>query len=120
MCAICKSSSPIWADKLWVLDITSDLGIPTYIAITHWLQDGRENVEFGSGAHFDARIALLRALTELNQFLSLGLMGGGSGDKSSLDGMTPLRMQDYPYLMPSGNVLVQPDLGVKFRRISHA
>ena len=37
---------------------------------------GRNFVEFGSGAHFDARIAVLRALTELNQFLSIGLMGG--------------------------------------------
>lgn len=100
--------------KLWVLDITSDLGIPTYVAITHWMKDGRENVEFGSGAHFDARIALLRALTELNQFLSLGLMGGGTGDKSSLDGVTPLRMQDYPYLTPSGDRPAQPDLDVKF------
>ena len=100
--------------KLWVLDITSDLGVPTYIAITHWLKDGRENIEFGSGAHFDARIALLRALTELNQFLSLGLMNGGTGDKSSLDGVTPLRIQDYPYLTPSGSELVQPDFDVKF------
>ena len=65
--------------RLWVLDVTSDLGIPTFVAVTHWIRDGRENIEFGSGAHFDARIALLRALTELNQFLSLGLMGGGQG-----------------------------------------
>ncbi len=72
--------------RLWVLDVTSDLGIPTFVAVTHWMQDGRENIEFGSGAHFDARIALLRALTELNQFLSLGFMGGGTGEKSSLDG----------------------------------
>ncbi len=100
--------------KLWVLDITSDLGVPTYIAITHWLKDGRENIEFGSGAHFDARIALLRALTELNQFLSLGLMNGGTGDKSSLDGVTPLRIQDHTYLTPSGSEPVQPDLDVKF------
>ena len=56
--------------KLWVLDITSDLGVPTYVAIMHWMQNGQENIEFGSGAHFDRRIALLRALTELNQFLS--------------------------------------------------
>jgi oxazoline/thiazoline synthase len=100
--------------RLWVLDVTSDLGIPTFVAITHWLQNGRENIEFGSGAHFDTRIALLRALTELNQFLSLGLMGGGTGEKSSLDGITPLRLQDHPYLMPSGNPLVQPDFGSKF------
>ena len=86
-----------------MLDITSDLGIPTFIAITHWMQDGRENIEFGSGAHFDARIAVLRAVTELNQFLSLGLMGGGTGEKSSLDGINPLRLEEYPYLIPSGD-----------------
>ncbi len=78
--------------KLWVLDVTSDLGIPTFVAILHWMQNSQENIEFGSGAHFDARIALLRALTESNQFLSIGLMGGGSGEKSSLDGVTPVAL----------------------------
>ena len=100
--------------RLWVLDVTSDLGIPTFVAVTHWMQNGRENIEFGSGAHFDARIALLRALTELNQFLSLGLMGGGTGEKSSLDGAVPLRLEDHPYLTPSGNPMVQPEFGAKF------
>jgi oxazoline/thiazoline synthase len=88
--------------KLWVLDVTSDLGIPTFVAILHWMQNGQENIEFGSGAHFDRRIALLRTLTELNQFLSIGLMGGGTGEKSSLDGTTPLHLQDHPFLIPSG------------------
>ena len=100
--------------RLWALDVTSDLGIPTFVAVTHWMQNGRENIEFGSGAHFDARIALLRALTELNQFLSLGLMGGGTGEKSSLDGATPLRLKDHPYLTPNGNPPVEPEYGSKF------
>jgi len=100
--------------RLWVLDVTGDLGIPTFVAITHWLKDGQENIEFGSGAHFDTRIALLRALTELNQFLSIGLMGGGKGDKSSLDGITPLRLQNYPYLTPGGKPAVQKDVERKF------
>ncbi|HTZ66150.1 MAG TPA: TOMM precursor leader peptide-binding protein [Roseiarcus sp.] len=100
--------------RLWVLDVTSDLGIPAFVAVTHWMQNGRENIEFGSGAHFDARIALLRALTELNQFLSLGLMGGGTGEKSSLDGAVPLRLEDHPYLAPSGNSMAQPEFGAKF------
>jgi bacteriocin biosynthesis cyclodehydratase domain-containing protein len=90
--------------RLWVLDITSDLGVPTYVAIVHWMQNGQENIEFGSGAHFDKRISLLRALTELNQFLSIGLMGGGSGEKSSLDGVTPLRLQDHAFLTPNGDL----------------
>jgi ribosomal protein S12 methylthiotransferase accessory factor len=96
--------------KLWVLDITSDLGIPTYVAIVHWMQNGQENIEFGSGAHFDRRIAMLRSLTELNQFLSVGLMDGGTGEKPSLDGITPLRLEDYPFLIPNGTRPVAPDL----------
>lgn len=94
--------------RLWVLDITSDLGVPTYVAILHWMQNGQENIEFGSGAHFDRRIAMLRSLTELNQFLSVGLMGGGTGEKPSLDGVTPLRLRDHPFLTPSSNPKVKP------------
>ncbi len=100
--------------RLWVLDVTTDLGVPTFVAITHWMQNGRENIEFGSGAHFDPRIAVLRALTELNQFLSLGLIGGGTGEKSSLDGVTPLQLENYPYLSPNGHAAPAPDLGSKF------
>jgi oxazoline/thiazoline synthase len=100
--------------RLWVLNVTSDLGIPTFVAITHWIKDGKENIEFGSGAHFDTRIALLRALTELNQFLSIGLMNGGAGDKSSLDGTTPLRLANYPYLIPSDTSAVHAGRDPKF------
>jgi len=103
--------------KLWVLDVTNDLGIPSFVAIAHWMQDSRENIEFGSGAHFDSRIALLRALTELTQFLSIGVMGGGTGEKSTLDGLTPLHLQNYPFLTPSGKVTVQPGSDAKFGRL---
>ena len=98
--------------KLWVLDVTSDLGVPTYVAILHWMQNGQENIEFGSGAHFDKRIALLRALTELNQFLSIGLMGGGTGEKASLDGINPLRLSEHPFLIPGGKP-IEPGAGAK-------
>jgi oxazoline/thiazoline synthase len=103
--------------QLWVLDITSDLGIPCFVAVLHWMQNSQENIEFGSGAHFDSRIALLRALTELNQFLSIGLMGGATGEKSSLDGSTPLRLGDHPFLTPNENPAVQPYSSLKFGRL---
>jgi thiazole/oxazole-forming peptide maturase SagD family component len=99
--------------KLWVLDVTSDLGVPTYVAILHWMQNGQENIEFGSGAHFDQRIAMLRALTELNQFLSIGLMGGGTGEKPSLDGTNPLHLSEHPFLTPSADPITQPGSGLK-------
>ena len=94
--------------RLWVLDVTSDLGIPTFVAVAHWTENSREQIEFGSGAHFDTRIAVLRAMTELNQFLSIGLMGGRSHDGDAL------RLSDHPYLTPSGNPLIRPDLSSKF------
>ena len=40
--------------RLWVLDITSDLGIPSFVAMSHWTEGSQEQIEFGSGAHFDA------------------------------------------------------------------
>jgi oxazoline/thiazoline synthase len=100
--------------KLWVLDITSDLGVPTYVAILHWMQNGHENIEFGSGAHFDSRIALLRALTELNQFMAIGLMNGGSGEKPSLDHIAPLELTNYPFLLANGRPAAPIISGSKF------
>jgi oxazoline/thiazoline synthase len=105
--------------RLWMLDVTSDLGIPSFVTITHWMENSREFVEFGSGSHFDARIAALRAMTELNQFLSIGLMGGRDPNPSSQesnDGVAtpPFRLQDHPYLTPSGATVVRPDFGSKF------
>ncbi|MCW2078200.1 UNVERIFIED_ORG: ribosomal protein S12 methylthiotransferase accessory factor [Bradyrhizobium japonicum] len=99
--------------KLWVLDVTTDLGIPTYVAIMHWMQNGHENIEFGSGAHFDRHIALLRSLTELTQFMSVGMMGGASGEKPTLDGVTPLRLENYPFLTPSDRPVVPPAPSLK-------
>ena len=49
-------------------------------------------VEFGSGSHFDARIALLRSLTELNQFLSIGLVGLRDAAGGGNDGHGPWRL----------------------------
>jgi oxazoline/thiazoline synthase len=102
--------------KVWVLDVTSDLGVPTYVAIMHWMKNGQEHIEFGSGAHFDPRIALLRTLTELSQFLAIGLMNGGSGEKPSLDGITPLKIENYPFLLPAQSPIATPELGLPIPR----
>jgi oxazoline/thiazoline synthase len=107
--------------RLWVLDVTSDLGIPSFVTIVHWMESSQEHVEFGSGAHFDARIAALRAMTELNQFLSIGLLGGRDPNPSSREsnhgGFPPFRLQDHPYLTPSGPPVVRPDFGSNFGRL---
>ena len=111
--------------RLWLLDVTSDLGIPTFITIAHWMEDGQEFVDFGSGAHFDARIAALRAMTELNQFLSIGLMGGRSAnplsqearEQASHDGGPVFRLRDHPYLTPTGASIIRPDANTDFGQL---
>ncbi|HEV3050531.1 MAG TPA: TOMM precursor leader peptide-binding protein, partial [Longimicrobium sp.] len=55
--------------EFWVIDITSDLPIPTYAAVSRRIDRPVEDILVGFGAHFDPRVALLRALTEINQFL---------------------------------------------------
>ncbi len=106
--------------RLWVLDITSDLGIPSFVALTHWMENSQEQIEFGSGAHFDPRIALLRAMTELNQFLSIGLMGGRSPEGLYHDGSSPpppFRLTDHPYLTPGDTSVHQPYVVSKFNEL---
>ena len=103
--------------RLSVLDITSDLGVPSYVALSHAVENSEDFVEYGSGSHFDARIAMLRALTELNQFLSIGLMGGRNAETSGDDGSGPFRLRDHPYLIPSGAAAVRPDFSSKFGRL---
>jgi ribosomal protein S12 methylthiotransferase accessory factor len=103
--------------RLWVLDITNDLGIPTYVALSQSVENGQDFIEFGSGSHFDPRIAMLRSLTELNQFLSIGLMGLRSTETMGDDGSGLLRLAEHPYLTPNGDPPVRPDLDSKFGRL---
>ena len=103
--------------RLWVLDVTSDLGISSFVALSHAVQDGHDFVEYGSGAHFDPRIALLRALTEVNQFLSIGLMGARNASPSHHDGAPPFDLRDHPNLTPPGHAPVRPDYNFNFGRL---
>ena len=51
---------------LWAVDITTDLQIPVFAALSSKL-DGGGPILLGFGCHLDPRLAILRALTEMNQ-----------------------------------------------------
>jgi bacteriocin biosynthesis cyclodehydratase domain-containing protein len=55
--------------ELWVIDLTTDLGISTFAAISRRTDRPVEDIIVGFGTHLDPTIGLLRAITELNQFL---------------------------------------------------
>jgi oxazoline/thiazoline synthase len=56
---------------MWVLDITSDLKIPVFVALSRNQDQLLEEITYGFGAHFDPRLAIQRAITELNQSLAI-------------------------------------------------
>jgi ribosomal protein S12 methylthiotransferase accessory factor len=55
--------------EVWALDITSDIGVPTFAALSRRVDKAEEDIIYGFGAHLDPSVALTRALTELNQAL---------------------------------------------------
>ncbi|MEM7552808.1 MAG: TOMM precursor leader peptide-binding protein [Cyanobacteria bacterium P01_A01_bin.84] len=65
--------------EIWILDITSDLNIPVFAAISKRSDNPVEDIVLGYGAHFDAKIAISRALTEVNQILPNVLFASSDG-----------------------------------------
>lgn len=55
---------------VWALDLTNDVGIPVVCAASRRRSGSSEELVFGFGAHLDPEIAVVRALTELAQFLA--------------------------------------------------
>ncbi len=54
-----------------VLDITTDIGIPTFVAISYAKSEKKRKILYAFGAHVEAKIALERAIIELNQLLPI-------------------------------------------------
>jgi len=93
--------------ELWALDLTSDVGIPAFAACSRFVDGPEEHVMFGFGAHLDARIGLLRAVTELNQMLSSLLqtpqdqIPASLSDRETVDWLRTARLAHHPYLVPA-------------------
>lgn len=93
---------------LAVLDLTSDLEIPVFAALSRRRDLCPEQIVFGFGAHLDPRIAVLRAVTELNQMLMRVLWGDGrAGPNQPSDGEPSVRewleratLAEQPHLAP--------------------
>jgi oxazoline/thiazoline synthase len=78
--------------RLWVLDITSDLGIPAMAAVSPVEGGVAEGFAMGFGAHVDPRVALTRACTELGQMIAAGAAAHDA----------TMTAPDEPYLRPAG------------------
>ncbi|MEV7830640.1 TOMM precursor leader peptide-binding protein [Streptomyces subrutilus] len=92
--------------EVWVLDLTSDLGIPVMAALSRRTDKPDQDVIFGFGAHFDPRVALRRALSEMGQLLPAvsDVRPDGSGyritDPEPLSWWHLATVANQPYLRP--------------------
>ena len=94
--------------ELWVLDLTTDVGIPAFAALSRRIDRSVEDIIFGFGAHLDARIAIQRAITEMNQLLPFVLQRQPDGSTRYLyNGALEMKwwqtvqVDAHPYLTPS-------------------
>ncbi|MCL1469016.1 TOMM precursor leader peptide-binding protein [Argonema galeatum] len=97
--------------ELWVLDLTSDLNIPTFAAISRRTDKNIEDITLGFGTHFDPKVGISRALTEGNQMLPavLSIADDGSTKYNFFDELTiewwkTATLANQPYLIPDENV----------------
>ncbi|HEV2846111.1 MAG TPA: TOMM precursor leader peptide-binding protein, partial [Thermoanaerobaculia bacterium] len=79
--------------EVWLLDLTADLGIPAFAALSREVPARPGDVILGAGAHLDPAVAAAKALTEINQCL-LGFLAGRPRRMLSED------PGDAPYLLP--------------------
>lgn len=100
---------------LWVLDITSDLNIPSFAAISSKRDCAVEDIILGYGTHFDAKIALGRALTEVNQILPSVISTKPDGTTNYPQHTDPLAIKwwqkatlaEHSYLVPDPKITPQ-------------
>ena len=85
----------------WALDLTSDLGIPVFVAVSKMMEGKEERLLFGMGCHLDARIALQRAFAEMNQMLSMAHTGQDGTfsleDRETLEWLRHATLANQPY-----------------------
>jgi ribosomal protein S12 methylthiotransferase accessory factor len=90
--------------SLWALDLTHDLGLPTYVALSAREDGPEERIMLGFGCHLDPRRALSRAVTELGQFVDEAEPARDEArarhDPRTDAWVRTARRADLPYLVP--------------------
>jgi bacteriocin biosynthesis cyclodehydratase domain-containing protein len=97
--------------RIYVLDLTGDLNIPTFGAFSYHVDESNPAIIFGFGAHVDAKIALERAIVELNQILPIVNVAEADRIKGKyrikdayfLEWLHTATFDNQPYLLPQAN-----------------
>ena len=92
---------------LWMLDVTADIGIPAFVALSRRPDAQTEDIIYGAGSHADPSVAALRAICELNQCLTWLPNPARRDGRPMIDDPLALRwwktarLADCPWLQPA-------------------
>jgi ribosomal protein S12 methylthiotransferase accessory factor len=93
--------------RTWVLDVTSDIGVPAAVAIS--LDDRIPFPMLGAGAHVDPAVAVARALSEMAQMKAAVLAGppitAERANEAENAWFTAVNVTSEPWLIGSGTSL---------------
>jgi oxazoline/thiazoline synthase len=94
--------------EMWVLDVTADMGVPAFVALSRRVDRNPQDIVFAPAAHLDPKIALLRSLTELNQMMGAMVEDDQPGvyafdDPAYIDWWRNATVESQPYLLPDPN-----------------
>jgi thiazole/oxazole-forming peptide maturase SagD family component len=92
--------------QLWLLDVTTDTGVPTYISVS-CRSDGSEPL-FAGAAHVSPRIAAWKAASEVGQIWFTALQAQAI-DADFGKWLTHATLESQPYLAPAHVVEAPPE-----------
>jgi oxazoline/thiazoline synthase len=103
--------------EMWVLDLTSDLRIPTMAAVSRRTAGGPERLIIGYGSHLDPAVAVTRALTEMSQVgLELDKLPEERIAPENAGWLLGASLQNKPYLVPDPSSPVRQSKDFKFHQ----
>lgn len=97
--------------ELHVLDLRVDTQIPVIAVVSRRVDSPVEDITFGCAAHLDPQVALMRALSSMNQYLPALEMRMPNGDTiyryvdaETMAWFKNATYEGHPYLLPDPNV----------------
>ena len=95
---------------LWVIDVTNDIEVPVFVAISRKRDAPQEDILLGFGAHIDTHLAVTRAILEINQSFPISNRSNEERDKQLLPEFADVvnwwneaTVECQPYLKPDYN-----------------
>lgn len=118
---------------LLIKDITTDIGIPTFIAASvQWVTHNYGYLAEGHGTHPDARIALVRAITEVSQTRAANIQGarddlrkmdydmGNTAETKSWQFMHSKTIKDFATVKTFENIDILDDINLILNNLRRA